>query len=75
MRTIMIEGLEGDEGPGDILGAIVHQVEISGELVGDIQIDGETARVKIDSNIVDLVVEKMDGNQVGKSNVSVQRVD
>jgi predicted DNA helicase len=74
MRKILIEGLE-DEGPGDIVGAISHQAEISGELIGNIEIKDGYATVEIDSNVIDLVVEKMDDNRVGHSEVSVRRIE
>ncbi len=74
MRKILIEGLE-DEGPGDIVGAISHQAEISGELIGNIEIKDGYATVEIDANVVDLVVEKMDDNRVGHSEVTVRRIE
>lgn len=75
MRKIRIKGLEKGEGPGDIVGSIVHQAEIPKELIGDIEMQEESAVVEIDANVVDLVVEKMDGNRVGKSEVSVRCID
>ncbi|MCJ7450665.1 MAG: DbpA RNA binding domain-containing protein, partial [Candidatus Nanohaloarchaeota archaeon QJJ-9] len=66
MKTLRITGLE-DQGPGDILGAITNEAEIPGELVGDIRKEGKTAEVEIDSNVAGMVVEKVDGNKIGKT--------
>ncbi|MDY6778358.1 MAG: DbpA RNA binding domain-containing protein, partial [Candidatus Nanohaloarchaea archaeon] len=74
MKTVLLDGLDG-EGPGDIVGAITHQAEISGDLIGDIEIEDGSARVEIDANVADLVVEKMDGNSVGRSEVSATMLD
>ncbi|MDY6770747.1 MAG: IGHMBP2 family helicase [Candidatus Nanohaloarchaea archaeon] len=71
METVLIQGLD-DEGPGDIVGAIAHQAEIAGELIGNIEINDDYATVEIDSNVADLVVEKMDGNKIGQSEVQVR---
>lgn len=74
MEQVMIQGLDG-EGPGDILGAITHQADVDGEMVGDIDIRGSYAVVEIDANLVELVISKMDDNYIGHSRVSVKRFD
>lgn len=74
MEQLLIQGLDG-EGPGDILGAITHQAEIDGEMVGDIDIRGDYAVVEIDANLIDLVISKMEDNFIGTSRVSVKRFD
>lgn len=74
MEKVLIQGLDG-QGPGDILGAITHQAEIDGEMVGDIDIRDSYAIVEIDANLIDLVISKMDDNYVGRSRVSVKRFD
>ncbi|MDY6779857.1 MAG: AAA domain-containing protein, partial [Halobacteria archaeon] len=74
MRTVLVRGLDG-EGPGDILGAFVGETEVEPDSVGDIEIEDGEATVEVPESEVDEVVETMDGNEVGGSEVSVVELD
>jgi hypothetical protein len=74
VQKILIQGLD-DEGPGDIVGAITSEAEIAGDLIGNIEIHQDYATVEIDANVVDLVIEKVDGNKIGSSQVSVKHFE
>lgn len=71
MRKLLIQGLDG-EGPGDIVGAITGEAEIPGELIGNIELHDNYATVEIDSNVSDLVIEKMNNDTIGSDRVSVR---
>lgn len=71
MKQLLIQGLDG-EGPGDIVGAITGEAEIPGELIGNIEIHDNYATVEIDSNVSDLVIEKMNNDTIGADRVSVR---
>lgn len=68
-ETIFIEGLE-DEGPGDIVGAIASKTSVSGNHIGNIQLNSPT-RVEIPRKYTEEVVKVMDDNRIGQSEVEV----
>jgi predicted DNA helicase len=70
MDTLLVEGLDG-EGPGDIVGAFVGEAEVSPDAIGDIDVRDGRARVEIDKDVAQAVVDAMDGNRVGPSRVRV----
>ncbi|MFB6181917.1 MAG: IGHMBP2 family helicase [Candidatus Magasanikbacteria bacterium] len=74
MQKIQINGLQ-QEGPGDIVGAITSKVGVSPNVIGNIDMDSESAEVEIYEEVADDIVEKMDGNTIGKSKVEIIKED
>ncbi|WP_435178303.1 IGHMBP2 family helicase [Halorussus sp. AFM4] len=74
MTTLQVRGLD-DEGPGDIVGAFVGETEASPDDVGRIDLDGGAATVEVADDVADAVAREMDGGRVGRSEVTVRRLD
>ncbi|SFC41653.1 DNA helicase, putative [Halobiforma haloterrestris] len=76
MPTVLVRGL-ADEGPGDVVGAFAGEADVDPDRIGEIEIEGEEARVDLDLPDDELgeFVERMDGNRVGRSEVSVTPLD
>ena len=72
MSEIIIKGLEDHVGPGDIVGALTNEAEISGNKIGKIDFKNKVSFVEIDNEIVDQVVEEMDNNQIAGITVEVE---
>ncbi|MFW6386175.1 MAG: IGHMBP2 family helicase [Candidatus Hadarchaeota archaeon] len=57
---IYIGGLPENSGPGDILGAIAGETDVSGDKIGRIDIKGSTALVSVSDDSVDEIVENLE---------------
>ncbi|RKD95159.1 IGHMBP2 family helicase [Halopiger aswanensis] len=76
MPTVLVRGL-ADEGPGDVVGAFAGEADVDPDRIGDIDIDDEEALVdlELENDELEAFVETMDGNRVGRSEVSVTPLD
>lgn len=70
---LYLKGLPENSGPGDVLGAIANEAEVSGTRIGKIDIKGSIASVSVDEEVADIILKNLE-NVSGKS-VSVARVD
>ncbi|GAB3675280.1 IGHMBP2 family helicase [Halopiger thermotolerans] len=76
MPTVLVRGLT-EEGPGDVVGAFAGEADVDPDRIGAIDIDDEEARVdlELEGDALEEFVETMDGNRVGRSEVSVTPLD
>lgn len=58
---------------GDLVGAITGETGIAGAQIGKIEIRGSFSLVEIDSQVVDRVIEKLNGTPIRGREVSVKR--
>lgn len=72
-QTLLIEGLE-DEGPGDIVGAIAGETDLSGDRIGNIDIENGTARVEVPEERAREISKELDGGRIGSVEVSVEPI-
>lgn len=73
MRKVLLTGLDG-EGPGDIVGAVAGETDVNPDLLGEIQIDDDTAFVEVQDRAED-VARGLDGETVGRSEVSASLLE
>ncbi|KXB01171.1 hypothetical protein AKJ41_02535, partial [candidate division MSBL1 archaeon SCGC-AAA259O05] len=62
-----------NSGPGNILGAIVDQVDIDGEDVGNIDIKGSVATVSVSGEVAGEIANQLDN--ISEETVSVREAD
>jgi len=72
MTEIIIDGLKDHIGPGDIVGALTNEVDISGNKIGKIDIRNKVAIVDVVEEVADKVIQVMDKNQISGIKVDVE---
>ncbi|MFB6116061.1 MAG: IGHMBP2 family helicase [Candidatus Nanosalina sp.] len=70
---LLIHGVEG-RGPGDIVGAVAGETGFDPDVLGDIELNGDTAVVEVEGSAKALA-EELDGEQVGGEEVEAETVD
>ena len=74
MVTLLISNIEGNIGPGDIVGAFINEAGIDSSDIGKIKIDKKNnrAEVEVDWETAPQIIDVMDDNQIGGVKVSVE---
>ncbi|MGM0369616.1 MAG: IGHMBP2 family helicase [Bacillota bacterium] len=72
MTEIIIDGLKDHIGPGDIVGALTNEVEISGNKIGKIDFKNKVAIVEVAEEVANKVIQVMDKNQISGIKVAVE---
>lgn len=72
-RVFIGAGSRDSVGAGDLVGAITGETGIAGAQIGKIDIKGSFALVEIDSQVVDRVIEKLNGTAIRGREVVVKR--
>ncbi|MFB6204145.1 MAG: IGHMBP2 family helicase [Candidatus Nanohaloarchaea archaeon] len=72
MSRLVISGLK-DEGPGDIVGAVAGETDVSPDALGDIDIN--SGRAIIETENADELARELDGSRIGHSEVSAAVID
>ena len=73
MSEIIIKGLKDHIGPGDIVGALTNEANISGNKIGNIDFKNKLALVEIDDSVSKKVTEIMNDNQIAGVTVNVEQ--
>jgi len=73
-KTLLVDGLN-DEGPGDIVGAVVNEADVTPDAIGAIDLDDGTATVDVQAGVADRIVEALDWGHIGTSTVSIAQLD
>ncbi|MFW5786745.1 MAG: DbpA RNA binding domain-containing protein, partial [Halanaerobiales bacterium] len=71
MVKLVISNIDGNIGPGDIVGAFINEVGVGSEDIGKIDINNYKAEVEVADSEAKKVVDIMDNNQIGGIEVSV----
>jgi len=74
MVTLLISNIDGNIGPGDIVGAFINEAGINSSDIGKIKIDKQNkkAEVEVDWESAPQIIDVMDDNQIGGVKVSVE---
>lgn len=72
MTEIIIKGLKDHIGPGDIVGALTNEANISGNKIGNIDFKNKIALVELAEDVSNKVAEVMNGNQIAGVTVNVE---
>ncbi len=68
---LIVTDINGEIGPGDIVGAFINEAEIASDDIGKIDIKEKKAEVEIKDKVAKKVVNIMDGNRIGGIKVNV----
>ncbi|MFW6410373.1 MAG: IGHMBP2 family helicase, partial [Halanaerobiales bacterium] len=71
MVKLVISNIDGNIGPGDIVGAFINEVGVGSADIGKIDINNYKAEVEVADSEAKKVVDIMDNNQIGGIEVSV----
>ena len=71
MVKIIISNIDDDIGPGDIVGAFINEANISSDDIGKININNYKAKVEVENDVAQKVLDIMDNNQIGGVDVNV----
>jgi predicted DNA helicase len=74
VTTLLVQGLNG-EGPGDIVGTVANETDVSPDAIGAINVDDGTATVEVASGVADQIVQALNGGRIGSATVSITALD
>ncbi|MFW6269447.1 MAG: IGHMBP2 family helicase [Bacillota bacterium] len=68
---LIITDIDGEIGPGDIVGAFINEGGVKSDDIGNIEIQKSKAEVEIEDEVAYKVIDRMDNNMVGGVKVRV----